>query len=213
MALWKTLSRWRAKAFFAAGGLFLASPVAKGVALLTNEPLPEVAIAVLVFCGLLAALGGLLGFYPELTEQVPRHSLAGLVSTAVAAGVTTGVFVWVIGTRILAAMSYSATPGPPPELAFVSLIVTIGFGFAVVGTGCLRAGVPSRPVGLLLVALAVPWFVLLGAGAAYGPNLPAWISLSTYGAIPFGLLITGYVVRRNTSTTERESFTAEATTD
>lgn len=210
---WGTLTRWRGKAFLGAGGLLLASPVAKGLVLITGDPLPEVTIAVLVFSGLLAALGGLLGFYPEQTDHLPRLALAGLVSTVTAAAVTIGVFLWVIGTRVLAAMSYVAIPVTPPEYVFVSLVLAMSVAFSVVGTACLRTAIPSRSVGLLLLALALPWAVLLGAGAVYGPHLPAWLSLSTYGAIPLGLLATGYGIRRNTPMAEREPFSADATTN
>ena len=210
---WRTLSQWRAKAFLTAGGLFLASPAAKGLILVTGGPLPELVVALFVFTGLLAALGGLLGFYPELTDQIPYHALAGVVTTVLAAGVTVGVFGWLMATRVLGAMSYPASPGSPPELAFVSLVVAMAVGFAVVGTACLRVSVPSRSVGALLLALAVPWVVIFGAGAVYGSNFPAWLSLSTYGAIPVGLLATGHVLRKHVSVVERGTSAPDVTAD
>lgn len=206
-----TLEQWSPRAFLVAGGLFLASPAAKGLVLLTNDPVPEVTIALLVGSSLLVALSGLLGFYPKLAERVPRHAFAGVVTTVVAAGVTIWVFVWLILARVLIGTSYWAAPGSPPEFAFVSLVVTMAIGFSVVGTACLRAAVPSRTVGGLLSALAVPWVVLLGAGAVHGPALPAWISLSTYGAIPVGLLATGYVIRRNRSPVDHATTEADVT--
>lgn len=210
---WGTLSQWRAKAFLAAGVLFLASPTAKALLLMTNRPLPELVVAMFVFTGFLAALGGLLGFYPELTDQIPTHALAGALTTVLAAGVTVVVLGWLIVTRVLAAMSYLSAPGPPPELAFVSLVIAMTVGFSVVGTACLRASIPSRSVGALLLALAIPWIVILGAGALYGSNLPIWLSLSTYGAIPVGMLATGYVLRKHVSVLERETFAPDVTAD
>lgn len=208
---WPTLNRWRGKAFLAAGGLFLVSPFAKALILITDIPLPELAIALLAFSGLLASLCGLLGLYPDLSEQAPRHALAGGLATVIAAGVTIGVFVWLIVHQILTATSYFATPGSPPRLAFVSLVVAMALGFTVVGTASVRVAVPSRTVGGLLVALAIPWVVVLSAGAVYGPEIPVWISLSTYGAIPVGLLATGFVVWRNASMTGHEIPSPDAT--
>lgn len=213
MIPWKTLNRWRGRTFLAAGGLFLISPLAKGLILITGEPLPELVIALLAFSGLLAALGGLFGLYPDLSEKVPRHAFAGVLATVIAAGVTIGVFVWLIVHQLLTATSYFVTPGAPPRLAFVSLVVAMALAFTVVGTASVRVAVPSRTVGGLLVALAIPWVVVLSAGAVYGPELPAWISLSSYGAIPVGLLATGFVIRRNDSTTEHEIPSPDATAD
>ena len=99
------------------------------------------------------------------------------------------------------------------ELAFVSLVVAMAVGFAVVGTACLRVSVPPRSVGALLLALAVPWVVIFGAGAVYGSNFPAWLSLSTYGAVPVGLQATGYVLRKHVSVVERGTFTPDVTAD
>lgn len=202
---WETLDRWRARAFIIAGGLFLTSPAAKGLTLVTAGSPPEWVVALLAFSGLLASLVGLLGFYPELSEQVPRHALAGAVATGVAMGVTVGLFVWLIGTRALAAMSYLAAPVSPPAIVFVSLVAAMATGFAVVGAATLRSSTSSRTVGVLLVALAVPWVVLLVAGAVYGSGLPVWLSLTTYGAIPVGLLATGYSIRGHAHSGENET--------
>lgn len=208
---WKALEGWSPTLFLAAGGLFLVSPLAKALILIAGDPLPELAVAALAFSGLLAALGGLLGLYPDLAEQAPRHALAGSLATIIAAGVTSGVFLWLIVHQVLTATSYFATPGSPPRLAFVSLIVAMAVGFTVVGTACVRVAIPSRTVGVLLIALAVPWVVLFGAGAVYGPDIPVLLSLSTYGSVPVGLLTTGYVARRNASMTEHEMPSADAT--
>lgn len=211
--VWGTLDHWRPTAFLAAGGLFFASPLAKALVLFTDGPLPEMVVAILAFSGLTAALVGLLGFYPALAAHVPRHALAGVVTTVIATGVTVGVFLWLLGTRLLSRMAVVAAPTAPPALAFVSLIVVLAGTFAVNGTACLRAAVPSRAVGGLLLALAVPWVVLVSVGAVYGSELPAWISLPTYGAVPLGFLLTGYVLRRHDAVANQQPFGADLTTE
>lgn len=206
--VWETLDHWRPNAFLAAGGLFFASPLAKALVLLTGGPLPDIMVAILAFSGLTAALVGVLGFYPGLAAHVPRHALAGVVTTVIATGVTVGVFLW-----LLSSMTGVAAPAEPPALAFVSLIVVLAGTFAVNGTACLRAAVPSRAVGGLLLALAVPWVVLVSVGAVYGSELPAWISLPTYGAVPLGFLLAGYVLRRHDAVANQQPFGADLTTE
>ncbi len=210
MIPWRILDHWRARAFLAAGGLFLVSPVAKTLALVTDGPLPTMAIAVLAFSGLTVALGGVLGLYPTLANRVPRHARASAVTTVTAAGMTVGMLAWILGTRLLSA---PAAPAGPPALAFLSLIGVLAGTFVVTGTACLRAAVPSRPVGVLVLALAVPWVVLIGTGVVYGSELPAWVSLPTYGAIPVGFLVTGYVLRQNGAVANQQPVGADLTTE
>lgn len=174
--------------------------------------MPELVVVVLAFSGLLAALVGLLGFYPELTERVPRHALAGVITTVLAAGVTMGIFVWLLTNRVLTTLSYSTVPGPP-EFSFVSLVALIALAFSVVGFAFVRGDESSRFVGGLLLGLAVPWVGILGASALYGSELPIWISLPIYGAIPFGLLAAGYVIRQNGSVTERQTVPTDILTN
>lgn len=209
---WDTLDRWRARAFILAGGLFLASPVAKGLALVTAGSPAEWVVALLAFSGLVASLVGLLGFYPELSEHVPRHALAGAGATGLALFATAGVGAWLLGTRLLSATAFVATPVSLPGVVFVSLVAALATAFAVVGTATLRAPAPRRTIGCLLVALAVPWVTVLAAGAVYAAGVPVWLSLASYGAIPLGLVGTGYSIRNSAHPVRGEAVAGDVPT-
>lgn len=204
MMPWGVLGRWRGRALALAGGLFLASPVAKAMIRLTPGSPSEWLVAVLVFTGLLAALVGLLGFYPRLTERVPRHAVAGLVSTVFAAVVTVCVSIWVLAATVLPALS-SVTLSTPPRAVFLVFVAALGVAFAVVGAASLRVSTIPRRVGFLLLLLAVPWGFLLVSGS----SLPTWALLSTYGVIPVGLFATAYTVQAESTMVGSEVGSAD----
>ena len=71
------LERWRPRAFLIAGGLLIASPATKAVAVFTDGSLPVWLVVLLVFPGLLVALAGTLGMYPQLADKRQARRLVG----------------------------------------------------------------------------------------------------------------------------------------
>ena len=116
---WSALESWSSTAFLIAGGLLLLFVVLSGLSAFTNV-LGEGAVvgAAVVgsgLFGLILAVVGLLGLYPQLSESAPRLSRGGLGALAVA---LTGILV-VIGT--IATVGPPESPGDVPS--FVPPIV------------------------------------------------------------------------------------------
>jgi hypothetical protein len=194
MSVWPLLARWRARAFLVAGGLLLASPATKALALLPGVSPPVWLVALLVFPGLLAALAGLIGMYPQLADETPLLAFAGGVVAAFTGSGLTLLFGWVFASSVFPSLGALAVT-EPPGWAFVSLMVLIPTGFALFGVASLRAAVHSRSTGYFLLGFAVPWVAILAVTPVYGSDLPGWLALAVYGVMPIVLLATGYSVR------------------
>lgn len=198
---WTLLERRRATAFLVAGGLLVASPGTKALALFADVTPPAWLVVLLVFPGLLASLAGLLGLYPGLADRVPRLALAGGGVVAISGVGLTMTFGWLLAASVLPAVAGIAI-APPPGVVFPSLVSLLATAFVVFGVASVGAGVPSRSVGLLLLGFAVPWVVLLAVTPVYGTAIPGWLALSVYGVLPVVLLVTGYRLRGGSTRTE-----------
>jgi uncharacterized membrane protein YidH (DUF202 family) len=141
----ESLDRWSTGAFVAAGLLWLGD-----AALLGSEVMGLYAHGLLngvfIISALLATMIGLLGFYPRLSDQMPRLAL---VNGAVAAIAAVGLVVTVVWQ--FAAMALSGVSTPPGLTAIPPLVALVVFGVAI-----LYSDVPSRAIGaFLLIYLAV----------------------------------------------------------
>lgn len=204
-SVWSLLARWRARGFLVAGGLLLASPVTKGLALLADVSPPVWLLALLVFPGLLAALAGLLGMYPRLADDSSRLALAGGIATVVAGCGVTLVFGWALASSISLSLGALTITAPSGSI-YLSLMALIATGFILFGLASLRASVDPRLTGFLLLAFAVPWVVILAVTPVYGSDLPEWFALAVYGVMPIVLLTTGYSVREGGSPSDSDAL-------
>lgn len=204
---WRSLERWRSKAFLIAGGLLLASPATKAVAVFADGSLPVWIVVLLVFPGLLVALAGLLGTYPQLAEEMPRLAFVGATVTAVAGGAVALLFGWVFVSSIVP-LSGGVVGTAPPGFVFLSVMSLIVAGFVLFGVASLLSADVSRSTGLLLLSFAVPWVVILAVTPVYGADLPGWFALAVYGLMPVVLLATGFRLRRETPPTDRGTLSS-----
>lgn len=201
---WKSLGQSSPKSFLIAGGLLLASPISKGLALFADVSLPVWLVVLLVFPGLLMSLAALIGMYPQLVDATPWLALAGGVVAAIAGGGVTLLFGWVLASSVLPSFRGLVVVAPPGSV-FLLVMSSIAMGFVLFGVASLRAAVFSRPTGFLLLGFAVPWIVILAVTPVYGADLPGWLALTVYGVMPVVLLTTGYSLRGETTQTDRDT--------
>lgn len=189
---WKSLERWSATAFMLAGVLWLADTVLLGLEIMDIYA-HGLLNGVFILTALLTTMVGLLGFYPRLAGRVPRLALATAIVGAVAAGGLVVAFAWVLGTIALAGVS-----SPPPVFLVLPLLT-----LALFGVVSLWIDVPSRTVGLLLVAYLV---IIVGAYLASNG-----LQFGLAGLVSVIALAIGYVHHTGSARPDRAESTADTT--
>lgn len=203
-----SLEQWSPTVFLVAGVLWLVDTVLlsiehfAGVSILGT---PGAVNPVLYVSGLVAAIIGLLGFYPRLADRTPRLARISAGLVAVAGAAISIQLVWFVIATLL------NQPDPPGGPLMLSILVA-ALGFILFGIATLRTGVPSRAVGLLL--LAVPAALLGGfllVFVIYGGNSPDWTSPAIGIVMSVLLLVIGYLSRTEPEPTDRTEPTPDAT--
>lgn len=200
--LWRTLERWHARAFFAAGVLWLADATLLGLEILRIYA-HGLLNGFFVAAAMLATVIGLLGFVPSIGADRPRLARFNAVLGAVAAVAMGATVVWQ-----LAAITRLGSGSPPGVTAVPTLLALGWFGLTV-----FWLDAPTRTAGALLLALATPWLGLV-AVALLGP--PAWVQspapwhvavlVSLFAVLSIAV---GYVVRTERGPLELEEPSAE----
>jgi hypothetical protein len=209
--VWPPLENRSSEAFLVAGTLLLASPAHLGIELVGAFSLTSWVVALFVFPGLFAALVGVSGLYPQLADQSPRLALtAGVITTSTGA-MLVGLLGWILGASLLNAVS-TLSLGMPPDIAFVTLSVSMTLSFLSFGIASLRSAAPSRAVGLLLLSFATPWILAVAATLVYGSTFPEWLLLLIYGPVPLIMLATGYTLRTPSTLTAEDDTAVDVTT-
>lgn len=207
---WKVLESWSPTAFLIAGVLLLGFVVLTGLTAYTDI-LGEGSLvgAVLVgsgLFGLIIAVIGLLGLYPQLSGPSPRLSRGGLGALVAA---LIGVLV-VIGT--LAVVGPPEAPGDVPSFVppvFILSGVLIMLGYALFAAASLRTSTPSYRIGWLLV---IPVIILLWhyiALAVFGSR--HLFEMFDYTVISVAFLTIGYLLRNESGSTANPEPTPEST--
>lgn len=185
---WRALERWSAPAFLFAGVLWLGDAALLGLEHLqiyTHGLLN----GVLISGAMLSTVIGLLGIVPRFADERPFLPAVTALIGGVAVITMGATVLWTVGALLLAGIS------PPPGITAVPTVVAFGwFGVAILWTD-----VPSRIVGLLLVALVAPWVgiavvMLLGA-PAWITTTPQWSIAVVVGLYAVLSIAIGYVVR------------------
>lgn len=172
MSRLQSLERWSATAFLAAGAFFVGFVVRNGFIAFGDgfsEQLTAALYLVFIVPAELAAYVGLLGLYPRLADRVPRLAGAGAVLVGIA-GVAILGFAGGVGSALLA----SGPPEPPAisQLLYLVTILTTVLGFGLFGVASLRARVPSRRLGYVILVPPATYVVMMtGTIAGY---TPAW---------------------------------------
>lgn len=156
-----SLERWSPRLFVLGGLLVLGSALNNSLIFYANAPLPEPLGIVLNMAGFVAALVGVVGFYPELSDRIPR--LAKLSLGVVAAGI---VGIVVLAVWAIAMLGIGA-PEPSPVIALLSLFLML-LGLCLFGVSVLRTDVYAKPVGVLLLALVAVLLVVFARSVIVG---------------------------------------------
>jgi hypothetical protein len=148
---WDSFERWSATAFLTAGVLWLLDTVLLGIELFAGVSIlgtPGPLNPVLYVSGVVAAIVGLLGLYPGLSGRMPRLARISAGLVVVAGAATVVLLVWFVTVTLL------NRPDPPGVLLILSILVA-ALGLLLFGIAGVRTGVPSRAVGLLVLAIPV----------------------------------------------------------
>lgn len=205
---WNSLENWRTAAFVVAGVLFLGNTIHEGIARYTTIlGEPTFLNFVVYVSAMIISLVGLLGFYPQLAERVPRLARLSAGVVAVAGGAMTVLLLWATASTVL---NRSMPPGVLPYV----LIGAIVLGFVLFGVASIRARSPSRFIGVLVLTFVASWTLGLGlAGAIYGGDPPDWIPVFLNGASAVILLSIGYNLRTGATAGERSKPSPDSTAE
>lgn len=203
---WNSLENWRTAAFVIAGVLFLGNTIHEGIARYTTMlGEPTFLNFVVYVSALVISLVGLLGFYPQLAERVPRLARLSAGVVAVAGGAMTVLLLWATATTVL-------NRSMPPGILLFVLIGASVLGFVLFGVASIRARSPSRLIGVLVLTFVASWTLGLGlAGVFYGGDPPDWIPVALNGASAVILLSIGYNLRTGATAVEPSKPSPDST--
>ena len=161
--LLETLERRSATVFLVAGGLLTVFAVNTGLRTFVGQSSPLVQNLVAPV-GFLVGVLGLLGLYPAVANRTPTSARAA----GVLAGVTAAYWIVIVAGSLGDIVGVlPASEELFPLVFFFGVYIAMLLTYAVFGAIALRAGVPSRTVGLLVLGPAA-MFLLLMTGVA--PN-------------------------------------------
>lgn len=166
--LLEAFERWRATAFLVAGAMFVPFVAANGLVAFTSVEPPRLLVGLFILGGVYPSYVGLFGLYPQLSERVPRQALAGAAAVSVASVTLLLMYAGDVG---------AALGGLPMVVSGVLWLLTVLLtivGFVLFGTACLRADVPSRTVGVALLAPPAIYGTMLVSFFAAGMAPPEW---------------------------------------
>lgn len=201
---WRRFERWRASAFVASAVLWLGDATLLGLEILEVYA-HGLLNGLFLITAMLAAMVGLLGFVPRLSDRAPRlASVSGVVAAVAVAGLGVAL-AWHLAALVSAGVST-----PPGVTAVPAILAFVAFGVAGLWTD-----EPSRTVGLLLLALAAPWvtvFVVALVGPpAWLESAPQWPLAIVISALAIVSLAIGYVVRAGTSPLANAELSPDST--
>lgn len=197
----ESLERWSAPAFLVAGALFTGFAVRNGIIAFGSGFSEQVTAAlylVFVVPAELAAYMGLLGLHARLSDSAPRLAGGGAVLVGVAAVAVLG-----FGGAASTALLGSGPPEPPAiaGLLFLVTILTTILGFVLFGVASLRADVPSRRLGLVLLVPPTTYFLMMaGTVVGYTPEWSTFVLSAGQAAAHLGI---GVVLRNGDVAADR----------
>lgn len=183
---WNTLERRRSTAFIVAGVLILGFVTSNGVEAFTTTQPPTWVNTLFVSPALVAAAIGLLGFYPALTDHVPRLAVVSAAVVTVAGIAAVALFGVTAGNGLVAGLELPFLP-----VYLLTLLTTI-LGFVLVGVASLWTRVPSRTVGLFVLGPPTVNIVMLATAPM---NPPQWSTFLVSAAWSAAMLAIGMTLR------------------
>lgn len=189
--------------FLVAGGLFVVFAVSHGVEAFLNRSAPK---DIFGPAGFAFAFLGMLGLYSTLADRAPWLTRIGTVFATVGLIASAINSVWHIGIWMAPAAIPTESAALPAGMVLGQFLAYIPFGLA-----CLRAGVHSRTVGLLLVAVPTVLAVMIATVAAGFATSGSAVVLGSVQALIH--LAIGYTLRRDGVPTDRTQPSVEPTTE
>lgn len=202
MIRWETLERWSPTAFLLAGGLLAVFAVLVGLEVFLGVNAPQALVAV---PGLLAGFVGLFGLYPRLADADSRFALGGVAVLSLAGISLLVILLWVAALTA----TYGIDSVKPPAPIILTTIVLAILGYVLVGVASVRAAVPSRTVGLLVLAPPATLALMVLTGILSGGNPPGWTSFLFSGLQAVAHLGIGYVLRTERRPGKRTDATGD----
>lgn len=210
--VWGRLAERDGIIFLIAGGmLFIATAndaLGAYTPLTTQAGIPLAVEAVAGFGGLVLAIVGLVGLYPQLSNRSPRLSRIGVALVALPAVVFAVLLTCAIPAGVL------GIPSPATVIPALDTIVIAGFlmaasGAMVFGIAAIRERTLSHLLGGSLVVLGVAWFLLFGAAYLNGFPISHRILLVTGVLQTPALFGTGYALHLDPEATNRPHIFAD----
>ena len=194
----ETLERRSATVFLVAGGLLAVFAVNTGLRTFVGQSSPLVQ-SLVAPVGFLVGVLGLLGLYPAVANRTPTSARAA----GVLAGVTAAYWIVIVAGSLGDIVGVlPASEELFPLVFFFGVYVAMLLTYAVFGIVALRAGVPSRTVGLLVLGPAA-MFLLLMTGVA-----PNFLIDAGHALFHFGI---GIALRAESVPTERAGPAPDST--
>lgn len=194
----ESFERWSPRLFFLGGVAVLGSATVNGLIFFVGVSLPEAAGLVLNMAGFVAALVGVVGFYPGLADRSPRVARSSLA--VVAAGLA-GIVVlagWAVAMLLLSA------PEPSPAVPLLSLLLML-VGMCLFGVGILRTDAYPGSVGVLLLAFVAVLVVVFARSVVVGGDPSDAFIVVSEGLEGTFLLGVGYSLATGPTSTGSEA--------
>jgi hypothetical protein len=201
------LESWTGTMLAAAGGLFLVATVVNGIDLFTSVATQSGILLTIEgaagFAGVVLTFLGLIGLYPRLADTAPRLAKVGLSLAVLPA--TFFFTLLVVCSALAPLLGLPSLKTLVPSFHLISQIVGVTFAmaFTLLGVASLRAAVPSRIAGGLLLVLAAAWFAFFGALQVYHYNVPIWVTFVQTTMMAAPLVSLGYHLRTGTEPYDR----------
>ena len=189
--------------FLVAGGLFVVFAALHGVEAFMNRSAPK---DIFGPAGFAFAFLGMIGLYPGLADRSRWLTRVGAVFATI--GLITSAInsVWHVGIWV-------APAAIPTEFAALPAGMVLGqfLGYLPFGLASLRAGVHSRTVGLLLVAVPTVLAMMIATVATgFATSGSAVVLASIQALIHFAI---GYTLRKDGVPMDRAKPSVEPTTE
>lgn len=155
--------------------------------------------ALLAMPALVATFIGLLGLYPNLTDNSPRLARAGLGILTVAGVGLIVIFAWVLVGNILQMVAGMEVPTKPPGIVIAATVGGYVMTVLLFGIASLRNADPSRTVGYLLLGLVGAFTIPVIAGVIWGGYPGEWMAVVVSGLQAAVIIAIGYSLRTGPS--------------
>ena len=202
---WESFEQWSATGFLVGGGLMTVFWALISLAVFMDIESPQGLFAT---AALVATFIGLLGLYPTLSDQSSRAARAGVGLLSVTTVGVFVIFVWILASRILLVAGMDV-PALPPGIIIGPTVGGYALTVLLFGVASLWTGVPSRMVGVLLLAIFGVFALPPIAGIIWGGYPAEWMAVIVSGLQAVAILSVGYILRTDSASTDHTETSAD----